>query len=270
MPSSSDGVVTATADTATASVLLTVNFTVAGSPISGTAATTVYAITVTEQTTGRGVRGLTLASAPGGAVTGIDHEAPFGVGLSYVATAYDVSGNLLATSTAAAVTLLLPAFGSGMWLKSLTTPTMSVQPIPAAAPQWDADIAQGVLQVINRPDPIVVQDVRQYPSTTITVYTPTAADELALTNLLASPGPYLAQFPGLGAVDRYVTVGKYSVAGVGSSPDPTRTWSLPMQSVGRPDPYGWAVAIPGKTYADSSAAMPLYSNRTGTYLSRSS
>lgn len=267
MATSSDGVVTATVDSVTASIRLTVDFTASGSPISGTAASSVYAVMVTEQTSGRTVRGLTSAAAPGGAQDGIDHEAAFDLGLSYVATAYGATGNVLATSAAASITL--PSSGPGMWLKSLTTPSMSVSPTPAAAPQWDADIAQGTIWVIGRPDPIVVSDVRQYESTTLTAYTQSATDDANLKALLGTPGPYLVQFPALGTPDRYVTVGKVSRVGVATSPDPMRVWTLPLQQVARPNPLGWRVAIPGKTYADSAVNLPLYSNRTGTYLSRS-
>lgn len=268
MSTSSDGVVTATVDSTTASILLAVNFTVAGSPVASGSQSSITAITVTEYNSGRVVRGLLTTSAPGGLVAGIDHEATFDMGLAYGAVAYDASGAVLGTSSQATTTLPLPDGGPGMWLKSLATPSMSVSPVPAAAPQWDHDTAQGVIWVVGRPDPIVVQDVRRLPSTTLTVYTQTTADEAALGALLATQGPYLAQFPGLGSADCYVTVGKYSQVGVATSADPLRIWSLPLQQVVAPPLPGWSVAIPGHTYADSTARWPLYSNRTGSYLSR--
>lgn len=269
MSVSSDGVVTAAVDSTTASVLLTVDFTVAGSAIHSTAATTVYAITVTEQTSGNVVRGLSAASAAGGARAGIDHEPEFGVGLSYVAKAYGSTGSLLATSAAAAITLPDPASGTATWLKSLTTPSASVSLVTKTVPAWDGDIAQGIIRVIDRPDPIVVSDVRQYETATIELWTRNAAELAALKTLLGTPGPYLLQMPGFGEADAYVTVGKYQRPRATNLAAHTfYAWSLPLTAVTRPDPAGWSVAIPGHTYADSATRWPLYSNRTGTYLSR--
>lgn len=265
MPSSSDGVVTAALLSDNTTVKLNVDWTVAGSPITATAGN-VMTSTVTEQTNGYQVRGISMA--PGGVIAGVDHEAPFGVALSYVAKAYDVSGALLATSTAAAITVPMPAAGFAVWLKSLATPSLSVTLDVAASPQWSADIAEGVIQVVGRPDPIVVQDVRQYETATMQAITQTAAEETALKTLLAAVGPYLLQMPGLGASDRYVTVGKYDHVGVGTNISPFRVWNLPLRQVARPAVDGWSVAIPGKTYADSSVALPTYADRTGTYGSR--
>jgi len=266
---SSDGVVTATVDATTPSIKLVVDFTATGSAIKATAATTVYTVTVTEQTTGQQVRG--ISSAPGGAIVGIDGEAPFATGLSYVAKAFGVTGNLLATSTAAAITLPVPATGMGTWLKSLATPSLSCNVTTQTLPTWEDDIAQGVIRVKNRPDPIVVSDVRQFDTGTLTVVTKSAAAEAALLALLKSSGPYLLQMPNAGTADRYVTVGKVSRSRPSNQfSDSWRVWTLPLTQVVRPPVVGWSVAVPGKTYADTQAAAPLYSNRTGTYLLRSS
>lgn len=271
MAVSSDGVVTATVDATTASIKLAINFLASGSPITSTAATTVYAVTVTEQASGRQVRG--ISSAPGGVINGIDHEALFATSLSYVAKAYGVSGNLLATSTAAAVTLATPTTGDA-WLKSLSTPSasLSLDAIAANELEWSRDISESRIQVIGRPDPIVIQDVRRYGTATISFITESAAKAAALDALLTLPGPFLLQMPRVGEPDRYVTVGPSSsrLLNPYDLTHPTRVWPLPLTQVTRPPVIGWSVTIPGKTYADSTAAFPLYSNRTGTYLSRSS
>jgi len=266
---SSDGVVTPSVMSDGVTVRLVVDFTATGSPIKATAATTVYSVSVTEQATGNQVRG--ISSAPGGAVVGVDGEAPQGVALSYVAQAFGASGNLLATSTAASLTVAVPATGKGTWLKSLGTPSLSCNVYAATLPAWSADIATAVIQVIGRSDPIVVQDVRQYETGTLEALTRTAADEGALRALLASPGPYLLQWPASGSADRYVTVGKVDRKRTSNQfSDPNRVWTLPLTQVARPPVTGWSVAIPGKTYADTQAALATYAARTGTYLSRSS
>lgn len=267
MPASSDGVVSTTLLSDGTTQRIVVDFSVAGSPIAGTVGN-VSTVTVTEQTSNYTVRSLTGVYAPGGSAVGVDHEALFSASLSYVARAYNPAGTLLGTSTAAAVTTPTPVAGS--WLKSLATPSLSQSFKTATEPEWSADITQAVIQVIGRPDPIVVQDVRQYESGTIEVYTSTAAGEAAMLALLAAPGPYLLQQPGHGSSDKYVTVGKYTrKRTTNRAGDLWRVWTLPVQRVARPDPLGWQVADPGRTYADSTAAYPLYSNRTGTYLAKS-
>lgn len=271
---SSDGVVATLLEQQYAAVRLVVDFTAAGSPIHTTAGTTVYAVTVTEQNTGYVVRGMSSAPAPGGVAVGWDGEAPFDTALSYVAQAFDASGNLLATSAAAVTNVQPPADRRATWLKSLLTPTLSCVVETTQTPGWGADISQGVIYPIAiDPDeiiyPIVVSDARQAETANLAVYTRTPAARDALLALLRSPGPYLLQQPGFDTDDRFVTIGKYGrKRPINKAWDPYREWTLPLTEVARPDPAGWSVAIPGHTYADSTAALPLYSNRTGTYLQR--
>ncbi len=266
MPTSSDGVVTATLTSDLTTVRVAVNFTVPGSPVSYPS---VYTVTVTESLTGRLVRGLTRAVAPNGTTVGVDHEAPFGVAQSYIATAYNVAGTLLGTSTVTALTVPNPTSGIATWIKSLTTPSLSVIVTTATIPDWSAPIAEGVLRVIGRADPIVVQDVRQYETGTLEVLTLLPAAETALASLLASPGPYLVQMPGFGTADRYVTVGAVSrKRPVNKATEMWRMWSLPLTQVARPSTVGFQVAIPGHTYTDTRATAATYAARTGTYSSR--
>ncbi len=269
MPASSDGVVTVTILPDLTTVRVAVDFTTAGSPLTALAASRVFTVTVSESLTGRVVRGLSRAMAPGAVAGGADHEAPFGVAQSYVATAYDVAGVLLASSAAAAITVANPVFGFATWIKSLTTPSLSVNVKTVIIPDWTAPIPEGVLRVIGRADPIVVQDIRQYETGTLEVLTQSPGAEAALTALLASPGPYLLQMPGFGTADRCVTVGSVvRKRPVNKATETWRTWSLPLTQVARPSVVGSRVSVPGHTYADSSAAWPLYSSRTGTYSSR--
>lgn len=268
MASSSDGVVTATVDAATASILLAVDFTVTGSPVASGSRSSINAVAVTEVGTGRPVRGMYKGSAPGGVIAGIDHEAPFGSPLSYVAVAYNGAGVALGMSASVGITVPVPTTGDA-WLKSLATPGASLNLDASAANEleWSRDIAEGRIQVIGRPDPIVIQDVRRFGTATISFMTESPAKAVALEALLSRPGPYLLQMPRVGEPDRYVTVGSYSskLLNPYDLTHPVRVWSLPLTQVVRPDTAGWSVAIPGHTYDDSSARWPLYSNRTGTY-----
>src|SRR5437763_9290596 len=223
---------------------------------------------VQERTAGYRVRGLDYATAPGGVITGIDHEAKFGASLSYQATATLANGTS-STSASVAITLPVPAVTTNnTWLKSLARPSTSV-----AVRSWrdgsndlafPRDIQQGVIRVMNRPDPIVVEDVRQLPTGTHQVWTKGDTLATALDALLRTPGPYLLQMPTVGEPDRYVMVGTVtprSLNPFAAATDRVRVWSLPLTEVVRPPTPGWSVAVPGHTYADSTTRFPLYSNR---------
>lgn len=285
MPASSDGVVSTTLLSDNTTQRITVDWTVAGSPIAGTAGnvstTTVWVATSTAALATAGadgsaawsVRSLTSVYAPGGSIVGVDHEAQFGSTLYYLAMAYNAAGVRLATSASVAVTPPVPTSGVAAWLKSLAFPSASVAIKPSAANtlEWASGIQQAVIPIMGRADPIVVQDARQYETAQLELITESLTEEAALKALLNLAGPYLLQLYGFGEPDRYVTVGPYSRRRLpgGLAADVQRAWTLPLIQVARPDPLGWQVADPGRTYADSTTAYPLYSNRTGTYRAKS-
>jgi hypothetical protein len=257
MTTSSDGYLTATADPATASVLLSVNF----------AAATGYNFVTIKRADGTIVRGADGALVPGGSTTKlIDHEAPRGPAVVYTASVSNGLGTI--TSTTATATLTATPYTAR--LKSLRTPALSCIISVHHYPDWDRPIDGATLPILGARYPTASQGTRQGRHGTMTVNTRSPAAKAALDALLDSDGPYLLQpSPESGEPDVYVTVGQvtearpYDVSG-----QPRRIYSMPLTVVARPSTPGSTVAYPGHTYADSTVAWPLYSGRTGTYGAR--
>jgi hypothetical protein len=209
------------------------------------------------------VRGLDNATAPGGMTNGIDHEAPLGAAQTYTA----VATNGLATVSSTTATASVAAVAGFAWLKSLRTPSLSVQVMPQKWPDWSLGIAQSVLPVLDSKFPSVNDGTRQARSGAFTVLTRTLTELANLEALLNSGGPYLLQPTAQsGEPDMYVRVGAAVPARVaGISSEQTRAWQLPLTVVKRPSTGGSTVALPGRTFADSLIAHPLFSDRSGTF-----
>lgn len=215
------------------------------------------------------VRGLDNAVAPGGIGKGYDHEAPLGSAVVYSASLSNGYGTL--SSLTASATITAPT--GSIWLKHLRTPAISVSAVVRDLPTIENDIPTGILSVLGARFPAAQGDAEKGDTGTISILTDTAAKRQALSALLTAggAGPYLMQMPSAwDEPDRYVMILNRSRARLTRpGADPYRITSLPFVQVARPATAGSRVAIPGKSYADSSSALPLYSNRTGTYGSRS-
>lgn len=256
---SSDGVLTGTFDPNSMSVLLTVKFG------SVTGITTITVVRANQDGTTATVRGFDARSMPGGALAGIDHEAPMNTTCRYQATVTTSAG---AVTTSTQITMLLPVLTTA-WLKNLRAPALSASLVVETYPQWKYAITQGVFAVVGRPDPVVFSDVRQYGTGDLAVYTLTQPDEATLTALLGTTDPFLLQFDTtVGRPDCYVTVGNVTYTQEAPSGDPFRSWMLSLTQVGRPPTAGSRVTIPGHAYTDSTRRWVTYSARTGTYLDR--
>ncbi len=137
MPSSSDGFVTVTARPYAA-----VGIDIAWSNTSiwrTTVKRTLGGVTAT-------VRSGDLFYTPGGSGYAQDNEAPLTGVLSYQAFGYDGTGALVATSTAATITVSQPA--ETIWLKSVDNPHVSSQIVLAdfLGETWDSDAEEFSVQ----------------------------------------------------------------------------------------------------------------------------
>jgi hypothetical protein len=215
------------------------------------------------------VRGSDQVLAPGGlSPKGYDNEAPRGVPVSYVAALNNGLGTFISTAAVATITS-----DGRAWLKHLTLPTLSVQLSVDKYPDWTAGISQAITAILGSAYPNAGMDTRQAEAGALSVVTRDRPSRLALKKLLNEPTSqvYLLQASPQADEDAdcYVIVGQTGrVRPYAFSSQPKRVTTLPVQQVARPATAGSSVAYPGHTYADSTAALPLYSNRTGTYGSR--
>jgi hypothetical protein len=222
-------------------------------------------VTVT-RSDGTVVAGLDGATAPGGMAKGYDNEAPRGVTVTYTATITNGIRTVSSTSAAAVI-----AANNLSWLKSRRFPALDVSLDLQGPPTWASPSNTVLSFPLNGVYPLAQAGPRRAPTSTMTLNIVDRATLNALEALISSgEAAYLLQLDiNSGEPDRWVAITTYSVAPVvnlATSVD--RTVTLGLAVVNRPPTAGSAVAMPGKTYADSAVAFPLYSNRTGTYGSR--
>lgn len=245
---SADGIVTATASAF--GTVLDIDFSLHGSNTSSALWVTVDR-TVAGASIGL-VRGLDEYPSIGAMTVGYDHEAPLGVEVTYRATARNAAGQVW---KAKPVAVTIPAHRNRAWLKSLSTPALSMQLTGDSYPDWERDITTGVFRAPGRRGPSTRQGKRQYGSGTLTLHALTAAEISGLDVLLDAGGVYLLQADAANKVTRpdvYVIVGQDQFAQPFADPE-YRSVPLPVTRVDRPSTRGSRVSLPGHTIADLNA-----------------
>jgi len=153
------------------------------------------------------------AAPTGGApsMQGTDFEAPLGVPVTYTATASSATE----TSPASApktVTLETNATAT-VWLKDPRSPALNLRVGVERFDTQQFDGRIGVMDVIGRPAPVTIGDVRQAATGTIVLVSPDADHTVSLHYLTASGNPLLFQTsPRYGIGNLYMSVTKVSEA----------------------------------------------------------
>lgn len=151
-------------------------------------------VTVTRQhPSGRimAVRGMNLQPLSGGLFVGWDYEAPIGVQVTYLAAIYAAADtvNPLAVSNAATLTYTT----AYAWLKDPFEPIRNMAVTIGDMSQYTYDSRTGVHQVMGRPAPITVGEVRSSAADTVTILTSTQEDRDRFHYITASGHPLLLQ-----------------------------------------------------------------------------
>jgi hypothetical protein len=175
-----------------------------------------------------------LNKAGAGALNAADYETPQNQALSYIAVVTD--GTLSKTSSIAVVSGTIDRGADVLF--GLTNPLATVPVNVVGIPDLATSPPQEVVRVVGRADPIVVSDVRSYPTGTLMLATVDDAERLAINSILAG-GSILAFSP------RYPTYGfddvwYLSIGGVAEKrasevvTDPAREWDLAFQRIAPP------------------------------------
>jgi hypothetical protein len=181
----------------------------------------------------RAVRGASNKAGAGGLAVA-DYEAPQNTPLTYYATVTDgVSTKATGVVTAAAV---VDRGGDAMF--GMVNPLAVVIVHVIGLPDLATGAPREVVRVINRADPIVVSDVRSYPTGTLMLATVSDAERFAVGGLLSS-GAVLAfspHFPTYGFDDVwYLSIGDVTERRASEvATDQTREWDLAFQRVAPP------------------------------------
>ncbi|MFF9624289.1 hypothetical protein [Streptomyces griseosporeus] len=211
------------------------------------------------------VRGGDLAWAPGGVAFGYDHEAELGVSSSWYAYPITAAGAVGARSQGAGMAMPEPEAPRDVWLKAVTTPSLSLRVIVISWPQLSYDERQQRFDVLGSSAPVMSVDEWSLASGQMTLLTETLEERTALLDLLTSGSVLLSQtLQAYGRPDAYWVPGKVSEEMVGTAGDPGRQWTVDMTQVDRPPTVDTPLRVPGRSYADSAALWPTYADRTAT------
>jgi hypothetical protein len=116
-----------------------------------------------------------------GSASIVDYDAPQGIPVTYYAQVTDG----VSTKSAGPTTTVDMVDRGGDVVYALDSPLFPIPVTVVSIPELQTQVKQDVVQVIGRADPVVVSDVRQYPSGTLTLATLDAAGRRELNALLA-------------------------------------------------------------------------------------
>ena len=134
-----------------------------------------------------------------GALAAADYEAPQNTPLTYFARISDG----ISTQESQPLTIEGEVDRGGDVIFGLTNPLASVPVTVEKVSDLMSESAQEVIKIVGRRDPIVVTDVRQFQTGSLSVFTLSAADREALLSVLES-GAIIAfspQYPNFGFSD---------------------------------------------------------------------
>ena len=147
------------------------------------------------------------ATPTGGATSmqGTDFEAPLGVPVTYQATVANATETSPGSATTT-VTLGTPNTDVA-WLKDPRSPALNVRVLVDRLDSQTFDGRVGVMEVIGRPTPVTIGDVREAATGTLVLSVLSQDDTVAMHYLTASGNPLLFQTsPGFGIGSMYLAV----------------------------------------------------------------
>ena len=189
------------------------------------------------------VRGATGVAVNGTTASVIDYEAPNGVPAQYRARAARISGGVSLTSAWVLSNVTMwrdDAACSGMWLKDPAHPGRNMR-LDAQQPDVLFDRVQGVFRPMGSRFPVVVSDVLQAGSTTITVVTRSDSEAASLRQIVQAAVLLLQTPSGAGWQygSRYAAPGALQEAHTNPAHlSEVRVWTLALVEVARPPDDG--------------------------------
>lgn len=176
----------------------------------------------------------------------VDNEPPLDVPVEYWVERAD--GSL---SGRVAVVVPSPSEGfADSWLRSVSSPGLSVPVWVESWPSSGRAARQSVSRVVGRAGAVVSSDVRSAREGTIALVCETHEDRDAVLECV-SAGPVLFQTaPGRGRPDLYCMVGDWVEEQVGRLEDGLWRVPLPFVEVDRPATAGAPLVVPGLSYLE--------------------
>lgn len=190
---------------------------------------------------------MTLMTIVGDVAVAEDYEAPLGVPVRYMVKLWTGSTYVSATSTP----IMLPEPpDTDVVIKDPTQPARWTTATVETLPDWQRAARQSVNPVRGRVRPIVISDIRQSRTGTLTMTTETAEERDQLWWVLESGSTLLIQWPTTWhETDMYVSVadaGEAHLTPIAVYSD--REWTMPLTEVDRP--VGGVIGSANRTWQD--------------------
>lgn len=181
-----------------------------------------------------------------------DYECPLDQAVYYRATSTERAGSVVTTA------LITLGSQDRFWFKNIARPYLNIAVRVKDRGNRTLEDRRGILRPPLRPDPIVVNQIRQLDAGTIAMYCADQATETAIRALLADGDPVLLQYPGnAGGESLYLSIGPVAADPISRiTVDLQRTIGLPFDQIGRPP--GAAAGDPDSQYADLGESYSTY------------
>lgn len=266
---SPDGWLAAIVDEPWAGVVLSVDYTAGGTPLS--TAANVRRVRI-YRTGPDGVKVAVRGAAPAWAVEGVgtayDHEAPLGVPVMYTAQPQYADGTLGPVSSLA-VEVPAPAVGAvrDLWLKSLDEPGLSVRVHITSWGARESAARQDVAQRAGSAFAMVGYDV--HTAATVQAVVDVPPEQLEQVRRLMDAGVLLAQTrPGYQQPDSFFVPGDWTEDATGKlGSTGGYAVAFTVQPLERPDPEGQPMRLPGWSWDTVAAGFASWSAVASSYSS---
>ncbi len=180
------------------------------------------------------VRNMTLQPLNGGTFLGWDYEMPIGVQVAYTASLYDAADTSTPLDVSDPVTITWDTEID--WLKDPLEPIRNVPVLVNDMSEYDYATPTAVLEVLGRPDPVTVGEIRQAATGDLTLVTLSKEDRDRLHYITASGHVLLlqsSQTSGVGSM-YLAPLGLKEQRIVPLREQSERIWTLTYQEVGVP------------------------------------
>jgi hypothetical protein len=195
-----------------------------------------------------------------------DYEAPVGTRIYYRVEWRDVSGVSMSQLDTDSVQAPNIEDGSYVWVKSPGNPALNTMALMAENPSWSMSARSAMYQVIGRPAPVQVSEVRSSRTGTLAIRIADWDTNDAARTLLSSGLPLLVQSqPGHGMDGNLY----FAIGDVAYAPDnwnatvPGWLWTLDVTEIDRP--VGGIQGSAGRTWQDVLDGFESWDEVLATY-----
>jgi len=188
--------------------------------------------------------------APGGIAYAYDREAPCGTVVSWYCVPEYSDDTVAARSDLVSLQTAQPSGIKGVWLKSISDPSLQAQATATAVPEITYSSRSSFTAIRGLALPSASVDTHSAATGTWSFYVPDAASRAALQAVLVSGVVLVQTRPDSEVDDMYVVFGDVTRTRAGSVLTPDQLLSADFTEVAAPPTEGSALYVPGHSWTD--------------------